>query len=890
MSVAMEARSEEKFREVIQQVMSTNDDSIIQCELSYSLRALESCTSRTFRNVALKIMVEEGYDKCSAETLDRTQLFAALQLLDDPSAVGKALAELLGSSDDHLLLLGYQLCFDLVSDSGNPGFVEEVASALKEASGSSDNEEGDVKVELKPRFEKANKVLTGGFLGELNLQFLYKNSDSDPLIMKRLKKALEEKGGSRISALHNAAVVTHSFLNAGTTNDTFLRDDLAWFKKASNWARFSATASLGVIHANHTSEAMTLLQPYLPPSNNSSGGNTSDYAQGGALYALGLIHASTSIGAEARHSASQYLRGQLQEANTSSNEVLSHGAALGIGLAEFGSKNMSVCEELKDLLMNDSAVAGEAAGIGIGLVLCGANFNDDDPNSIIMSELLETIQNYAKETQHEKIIRGISIGIALIHYQKEESADAIIQEMKSSRDPILRYGAMYTLALAYVGTGSNSAVKQLLHCAVSDVNNDVRMASVIGLAFVLYKTPERVPELVKLLLESFNSHVRYAACLAVGIAMAGTGDELSLKLLEPMLDDMTDFVRQGAFLGSAFILMQCNGKTSAQFREKINSILTDKHVSMLTKMGAVLATGILDAGGRNVCLKLGQTSSSRGGGINFTSMPSVAGTVLFLQHWHWYPMMHMLSMAFQASPTYIFGLNKDFDFPKHFEVQCNAKPSMFAYPKRLEDKKEEAKKRVETVTLSTTAKNKAREMRKKKGDEIEGESDTNVVKKGDGDSSKMSVDEIPTEQKKMDLDTNETAAPVEEKKRKRREQEPSTHVLTNPSRVTSSQIDFCAFDSKQRYAPINKQRPSGVIMLRDLTPGEEEDVGKVKSPSAENEADPPESFEWAPPGHDDYIAPIDIDNPSEDSSSMDPKTDSDGDAKMESTENNNDTD
>merc|ERR1712038_1689865 len=94
------------------------------------------------------------------------------------------------------------------------------------------------------------------------------------------------------------------------------------------------------------------------------------------------------------------------------------------------------------------------------------------------------------------------------------------------------------------------------HTAVSDVNDDVRMAAVIGLSFVLYKTPDRVPQLVKLLLESFNPHVRYASCMAVGIAMAGTGDAESIAMLEPMLSDMSDFVRQGALMGTALIYMQ----------------------------------------------------------------------------------------------------------------------------------------------------------------------------------------------------------------------------------------------------------------------------------------------------------------------------------------------
>ena len=54
--------------------------------------------------------------------------------------------------------------------------------------------------------------------------------------MENLKKSLEERGsGGRSSLLHNAAVMTHSYLYAGTTNDSFLRDYLDWMKKASNW-------------------------------------------------------------------------------------------------------------------------------------------------------------------------------------------------------------------------------------------------------------------------------------------------------------------------------------------------------------------------------------------------------------------------------------------------------------------------------------------------------------------------------------------------------------------------------------------------------------------------------------------------------------------------------
>merc|ERR1712226_655117 len=213
-------------------------------------------------------------------------------------------------------------------------------------------------------------------------------------------------------------------------------------------------------------------------------------------------------------------------------------------------------------------------------------------------------------------------------------------------------------------------------------------------------------QLVKLLLESFNPHVRYASCIAVGISMAGTGDAESVALLEPMLDDMTDYVRQGALMGTSMIYMQQSdsARKIRSFRERLSNIIRDKHQSTLTKMGAILSKGIIDAGGRNCTLVMG-------GRFGFTKMSSAIGMVLWLQHWHWFPMMHMFSLA--LTPTFTIGLNQDLKFPKSFEIQCNAKPSAFAYPKKLEEKKEEAKKRVETVTLSTTAKNKARLARRK---------------------------------------------------------------------------------------------------------------------------------------------------------------------------------
>lgn len=91
----------------------------------------------------------------------------------------------------------------------------------------------------------------------------------------------------------------------------FCRDNLEWLARATNWAKLTATASLGVIHRGHEQEALTLMQSYLPKEV----GPSSGYSEGGGLYALGLIHANHGA------NITDYLLGQLKEAQ---NEVGTH--------------------------------------------------------------------------------------------------------------------------------------------------------------------------------------------------------------------------------------------------------------------------------------------------------------------------------------------------------------------------------------------------------------------------------------------------------------------------------------------------------------------------------------------------------------------------------------
>jgi len=65
---------------------------------------------------------------------------------------------------------------------------------------------------------------------------------------------------------------------------------------------------------------------------------------------------------------------------------------------------------------------------------------------------------------------------------------------------------------------------------------------------------------------SIEMHVlcRYGAALALGVACAGTGLKEAIALLEVLSNDPVSYVRQGALIASALVLIQQNDQTCAR--------------------------------------------------------------------------------------------------------------------------------------------------------------------------------------------------------------------------------------------------------------------------------------------------------------------------------------
>jgi len=613
--------------------------------LKYSLdMAIQHVYDRGFRQSVFRLLVSLFQGSGDGGQPDHLNAMHCLILVNDPAEVSRMVIELLAKKEEASNDLAYQLGFELYANCP-PAFCKAVIDRLAE----SDAKDTD-------SARKLTQILSGKVTSELHLHFLYSQNQADVSILNGIKKAIESKN----SVLSNALVISNSLMYCGTSLDVFLRENLDWLARSTNWAKFAATASLGLIYRGHVKQSLELLSPYLTSA---AGGLSSPYEEGGALYALGLIHSPVChdnpvvgeppaaaapaapqapgaappplpvAAAAAATQGQQQIINHLTDAirNANQNEQILHGACLGLGLAAMTLADEAVCQQLKDLLNMDSAVVGEAAALGIGMVMLGS------ADKAVCDELMQ----YGQETQHEKITRGIALALSLIMYNREDEADTLVEALCSHKDAVFRCGGVFVVAMAYAGTAHSAAIERLLNMAVTDVADEVRRYAIAFLGFLTFKRPKYCIDLVRLLSDSHNPHTRYGVAMAIGIACAGTALKDAVEILERLSKDSVDYIRQIAFISLAMVLIhQPKGTEKVEaLRKALDDRVKDKHEEVMTKFGCIIATGILDAGGRNVTIALHKN--------NHSLLKSVVGMVVFTQHWHWYSYLLLLSLTFQ---------------------------------------------------------------------------------------------------------------------------------------------------------------------------------------------------------------------------------------------------
>ncbi|KAM5452889.1 proteasome regulatory particle base subunit [Microsporum canis] len=777
---------------------------------------------RGFRDEILKLILELLNEIPSP---DYFSIAKCVVYLNEHSMASDILQKLVEKGDARSLAVAYQISFDLY-DNSTQEFLKKVRQELSAVIPESNETDHSEKMEEEPKetdqllgdneeqttqststrggkkltdkarasLKSIRSILDGANSIQLNLEFLYRNNKADIAILDKIKDSLE----ARNSIFHTAVTCANAFMHAGTTHDKFFRDNLDWLGKAVNWSKFTATAALGVIHRGNLTQGQKLLAPYLPKESMAGVGNAgSVYSQGGSLYAFGLIYANHE-GWAVDHIREHF--------NKATEEVVQHGGALGLGVAAMGTGDEGIYADLNKVLNADLALNGEAVGLAMGLVMLGSG----------NMKALEDMIQYAHLTQHEKIIRGLAMGMALIMYGRQEAADELVNGLLGDPDPTLRYGGIMAIALAYCGTGSNKAVRKLLHVAVSDVSDDVRRAAVMSLGFILFRKHQSVPRMVELLSESYNPHVRYGAAMALGISCAGTGLDEAIDLLEPMLKDPTDFVRQGALIALSMVLVQQNKTMNPKvgtIRKAMQKVIADRHEDAMAKFGCALALGIIDAGGRNCTISL-QTQS---GNLN---MPGIVGMAVFTQYWYWFPLTHFLSLSF--TPTAVIGVDQKLEVP-NFKFHSNTRPSLFDYPPEQQVKADEAPEKIKTAVLSTTAqaKRRAQKREKQRSGSIDiDQTPTTPKSTAQQLPDKMDVDETAHKAEEEKAGDKEAAAVAEPKRKP--EKEKVGYEISNLSRVLPAQVKYISFPD-QRYEPVKKPT-GGVVVLLDKKPSEPREI------------------------------------------------------------------
>ena len=706
--------------------------------------------------------------------------------LNNSQALASTLLTILKEEDPSI---AYQIAFDLY-DHQNPSYLRLLTSTIRQIN-------HDKQLNLGDKLENLINILTGEIPRNIIMRTLKKFNHSNLKEQEDLMKLVEK--GSSLEIL--GCLITNSFSNSHTLNDEFLKKNMNFVRKVTNWARFLVTASLGAINMGNVKNSKQIFRDYLPGGTRAS----SQYCLGGAYYGIGLIHAGTND-----HEIMSFFREALAR-ESNKKETVHHGIYLGIGLTAMATHDHDLYEFVREGIYSDDAIIGEAAGIAAGLIMAGSK----DESAI------DDLIKYAHDTQHEKIIRAIAMALALIVYNAGEAADALIEQLTREKDPILRYGAMYCIGLAYCGSGDTSMLQKLIKFSVSDVSDDVRRAALINIGFLEIRSPDILFEnlnVLELLSESYNSHVRYGATMAIGIACAGSGKVKPYKVIEPLFTDPNYLVRQAALVASGLIFSQTTVKQEEgmkDFKENLSKVISDKDEHLLIKFGAFISKGLLNLGGKNCVINLVSNT-------NENKMKSIIGMCLFTQYYYWFPMILMLNLA--VYPTFLYNLDDQLQLPKNYKMLSRSKPSIFGYPK--DEEKDEKKKEVkaEAAVLSTHIRYKAK-TKKSTSMSMNDFKASSGLKSSSNDLVNAPSGKIPEKEESKNEESKKDDKEKEKEKEKEEEikidtsnVEPDEVELENPIRILPLQKKFIKELNNNDFEPLIHGRYSGFVMLKRKNP------------------------------------------------------------------------
>lgn len=330
------------------------------------------------------------------------------------------------------------------------------------------------------------QILTGEDTNGAYLNFLHYYDRPDMLRLTKIKDNIVDDSMNR-----SAMLISNALFFFGTTHIDMLKASKDMLRKISEWPRVEAISTLGMLYKYSTANYKNHLKMYLPKEN---GEAASKSAEGGALYALGLMMANRGL---FNPEVNKYVADIFEGDKT---PFVQHGSAVGLGLLMMGTADKKLCATMLERLRGtEDATVGEGLAVGLGFLMLGSG------DLATCDALLEI----AEHSKHQKIVRGAGYAMALMFMKRGDECQKCVERALLATDPQLRAAAAHALALAYAATAEKSAVRQLLQMVATDVSDTVKQAAAQGIGFVLCTAPEHCLRTVAMLTDSYSPQIRY---------------------------------------------------------------------------------------------------------------------------------------------------------------------------------------------------------------------------------------------------------------------------------------------------------------------------------------------------------------------------------------------
>lgn len=279
---------------------------------------------------------------------------------------------------------------------------------------------------------------------------------------------------------------------------------------------------------------------------------------------------------------------------------------------------------------------------------------------------------------------------------------------------------------------------------------------------------------------------------------------------------------QGAAIGLGALFMECNetsNKQVGEYRAKVMKTLKNegfagarREDTVLRRQGALLGSGLLDAGGRNLALQLRSP-------LHCMRREATVCCFVACQLWEWYPLFNLVVKA--LTPSALLAVDSSLQLPRGFTMHCAASPALFEYVPATHKEEDDGKSKKSSVHFSFQQTRSSKRTLSKvlrrastQGVEEKGEKDVKEEK----EEANGAVDATPKEgvAKEGDTkegDTKETTKPT-----------PTEFDVQNGTRITPLQLPFLSV-KPQRFLPVldialvsTTGSLPGVLVLSDTDP------------------------------------------------------------------------